>query len=420
MVRRRRLRGRRIADQQANYKINPDPSLPPFASTPDEIQRAVERNSIKRGLFIIKNLVVLDFTSLVRQVDQIARTYDKEIWYEAASELWIDVDALRILDASHPSIPYPYYFCTPDILMEHAELTMYYRNVAMVSQKVMSDMGLGTIVYEAGQVPPLDIATDLAHHFNQIISALVTAGQVTPQRHLEMAYANLGDSFGGSWRNEVGRLAYVEVITPLLIHLYQHGHLHSIIYTLKGSVVRSEESEEEEKPSRELQRLIVDEHTGLETELKRLEEQRVVYREIRLQNGNRLLLNRQITWYDAKGQSYRIGPDLLSSGSDENDILWGGELKGGADPAGSDEHWKTATRAFDRILLACERTGRPKPPLSFIATILVERVAREAAEWIAQGKLTSVYNLTQIADDPAKQQQFLADLTAFLGCTEQY
>ena len=149
--------------------------------------------------------------------------------------------------------------------------------------------------------------------------------------------------------------------------------------------------------------------------MKHLEEQRVVYREVRLRNGNRLLLNRQITWYDVEGNAHRIGPDMLSS-SDETDILWGGELKGGADPAGSDEHWKTATRTFDRILLACERTGRPKPPLSFIATILVERVAREAAEWIAEGKLTSVYNLTQIAEDPAKQQQFLDDLAAFLDC----
>ncbi len=415
MVRRRRPRRKRIAEQRANYQTNPDPPLPPFASTPDEIQRAVERNSIKRGLFIIRNLVALDFTSLVRRVDQIAKAYDKEVWYEAASELWIGVDALRILDASHPPIPYPYYFCTPDILIKHPELTMYYRNVAMVSQKVMNDMGLSTIAYEAGQVPPLDIATDLVRHFNQITSALVTAGQVTPQRHLEMAYANLGDSFGGSWRNEVGRLAYLGVITPLVIHLHRYGHLHSIIYTLKGTVAQSGE---EKKLSRKLQTLVVDEHTDLNAELKHLEEQRVVYREIRLQNGNRLLLNRQITWYDAEGKSYRIGPDLLSS-SDETDILWGGELKGGADPAGSDEHWKTATRAFDRILLACERTGRPKPPLSFIATILVERVAREAAEWIAQGKLTSVYNLTQIADDPAKQQQFLADLTAFLGCTAQ-
>ena len=50
---------------------------------------------------------------------------------------------------------------------------------------------------------------------------------------------------------------------------------------------------------------------------------------------------------------------------------------------------------------------------------LVERVAREAVDWIAQGKLTSVYNLTQIADDPAKQQQFFDDVTAFLGCVTE-
>jgi hypothetical protein len=79
-------------------------------------------------------------------------------------------------------------------------------------------------------------------------------------------------------------------------------------------------------------------------------------------------------------------------------MLWAGEIKGGADPA------------------ACEKTGRPKPALSFIATIIVERVAREARQWIDQGKLTSVYNLTKIAENPGARQAFLEDMTAFLGC----
>lgn len=407
MVRRRRRK--QISEQQASYL--PEPPLPPFVSTFGEIQRAVERNSIKRGLFFIKNLMTLDFASLVRRVEQISQEYDKEEWHEAMADLWIDVEALKTLDAYEPPVPYPYYFCTPDILTRHPEIVMYYRNVAMVSQKVMNDMGLNTITYEAGQTPPPDIALDLSHHFNSIISALVVTSTVTPQRHLEMAYANLGASFDGSWRNEVGRLAYVEVITPLLLHLHRQGYLHSVVYTLKSPILPGSGR----TPPRTSQELTVGEQTALEAELKHLEEQRVVYREVQLQNGNRLLLNRQITWHDAEGNAYRIGPDLLSS-SAETEILWGGELKGGADPAGSDEHWKTATRAFDRILLACERTKRPKPPLSFIATILVERVAREAAEWIAEGKLTSVYNLTQIADDPEKQRQFLDDLAAFLGC----
>jgi hypothetical protein len=152
---------------------------------------ATQREALKRGVFIVKNLADLDFDGLLRRVKQIARQYDKEEWHEAAARLWIDVAALRVLDSARSPVPYPYYFCTPNILREHPELIMYYRNVAMMSQKVMNDMGLSTVGYEAGLVPPPDIAQDLAHHFNQIISALVKTGQVTPQRHLEMAYANL-------------------------------------------------------------------------------------------------------------------------------------------------------------------------------------------------------------------------------------
>jgi hypothetical protein len=375
-------------------------------------QRSAFEESIERGVFIVKKLATLNFDSLLRKVKKVARQYDKGEWYKAAMRLGIDVEALHILDSASPPIPYPFHFCTPDILRMQPELIMYYRNVAMMSQKVMNDMGLSTAGYEAGVAPPSDIAQDLARYFNQVVSALIKTGLVTPQRHLEMAYANLGDSLGGAWRNEVGRLAYVEVLTPLALHLHHRGHLASIVYKLKGPVIR--DSEEEQVDSGETHELAISDSLDLETKLADLEEQRVVYREFRLRNGNRLHLNRQIFWRDPEGQTHRIGPDLFSS-SDEEDMLWGGELKGGADPAGSDEHWKTATRAFDRILLACERTQRPQPPLSFIATILVERVAREAAEWIEQGKLTSVYNLTQIADDPQKQQQFLDDLTTFLG-----
>lgn len=247
MVRRRRKQ-RRIAEERTSYSVNPEPPLPPFASTPDEIQRAVERNSIKRGVFIIKNLTALNFEGLLQKIERIAEHYDKERWYETAAQLWIDVDALHTLDNSNPPVAYPYYFCTPDILREYPELIMYYRNVAMVSQKVMNDMGLSTTSYEVGLAPPVDIAEDLTRHFNEIVSALVKAGQITAQRHLEMAFANLGDSFGGSWRNEVGRLAYVEVITPLVLHLHQQGHLASIVYTLKGQIVQTGKEEQQPDP----------------------------------------------------------------------------------------------------------------------------------------------------------------------------
>ena len=76
--------------------------------------------------------------------------------------------------------------------------------------------------------------------------------------------------------------------------------------------------------------------------------------------------------------------------------LWGSVIQ--------DEDGVPPQEELNRILLACEKTGREQPPLSFMATILVDRVAREVQEWLDQGKLTSVYNLTQIAEDETKER----------------
>lgn len=101
--------------------------------------------------------------------------------------------------------------------------------------------------------------------------------------------------------------------------------------------------------------------------------------------------------------------------ADGQDFVWAAEVKGGADPAGSDEHWKTATQALNRILDASRATGRPQPALSFVATILVNRVAQEAQSWIDAGKLTAVYNLTRMLNDSDEMERFCSDITAFLN-----
>ncbi|MCK4452042.1 MAG: hypothetical protein KAX26_15775, partial [Anaerolineae bacterium] len=200
-------------------------------------------------------------------------------------------------------------------------------------------------------------------------------------------------------------------------HLHSLGILESVTYKLKGAVIQDEDGvPPQEEVSLSVAQLTPEE---LEERITEFEKGRVVYKELELANGNRLLLNCQITWLDENGQELKIGPDLISTDDTEfvqyMPLFWAGELKGAADPAGSDEHWKTATQAFNRILLACEKTGREQPPLSFMATILVNRVAREAQGWLDQGKLTSVYNLTQIAEDETKERRFLNDLTNFLG-----
>lgn len=70
-----------------------------------------------------------------------------------------------------------------------------------------------------------------------------------------------------------------------------------------------------------------------------------------------------------------------------------GELKGGIDPAGADEHWKTANSAMNRI-----RTGfkkkRLKPHTFFIGAAIENSMATEIYKQLQTGSLDNAANLT--------------------------
>lgn len=70
-----------------------------------------------------------------------------------------------------------------------------------------------------------------------------------------------------------------------------------------------------------------------------------------------------------------------------------GELKGGIDPAGADEHWKTATRAFSRIREAFAR-HRLSPCLFFVGAAIESKMATEIWAELEQGRLSNAANLT--------------------------
>ena len=396
-------------DKPNAEQMTDQPELPSFTSTPTEIRMAVEQNAKDRGLLFIQVIVSLRIDTMLARIEERAKVYDCEDFCESADEMGIAIEALKLLNQAEPPIPYPYYFCLPQTLIQHPELIFYYRNLAMLSRKVMRGIGLDTEAYEErGVVPSEEIADVLAAYFNRITSQLVLAGGVTPYRHVVMMTANLGDSLGGTSRNEVGRVAMMRIINPLLRHLFTQERLSSILYTLKGQITG------ENTGAVKRRRLIITSETDIKELLNKFERERVLYHELETSNGSKLLLNRQLTWQSQTKRTYKVGPDLYSNVADI-DMLWAAELKGGADPAGSDEHWKTATQALGRILQAAEKTDRPKPMLSFIATILVERVAREAQSWIEQGKLTSVYNLTQMYNREEEMGRFLNDMTKFLG-----
>jgi type II restriction enzyme len=70
-----------------------------------------------------------------------------------------------------------------------------------------------------------------------------------------------------------------------------------------------------------------------------------------------------------------------------------GELKGGIDPAGADEHWKTARSALQRINQAFMTHGL-KPHTFFIGAAIEKKMAGEIWHQLEEGTLTNAANLT--------------------------
>lgn len=73
------------------------------------------------------------------------------------------------------------------------------------------------------------------------------------------------------------------------------------------------------------------------------------------------------------------------------DYLACGELKGGIDPAGADEHWKTASSALIRIRDACANVD---PKLFFVGAAIETSMAEEIFAQLQDGRLAHAANLT--------------------------
>ena len=70
-----------------------------------------------------------------------------------------------------------------------------------------------------------------------------------------------------------------------------------------------------------------------------------------------------------------------------------GELKGGIDPAGADEHWKTAQTALARIRTAFANQNM-FPNLFFIGAVIADSMAQEIWDQLENGTLKNAANLT--------------------------
>lgn len=85
-----------------------------------------------------------------------------------------------------------------------------------------------------------------------------------------------------------------------------------------------------------------------------------------------------------------------------------GELKGGIDPAGADEHWKTANTALSRIRDVFAEIEL-RPSLFFVGAAVEPSMAGEIWQQLESGQLTNAANLTD-DDQAASLAQWLCNL----------
>ncbi len=97
---------------------------------------------------------------------------------------------------------------------------------------------------------------------------------------------------------------------------------------------------------------------------------------------------------------FRAAPEEMIFGKNRNSCHYKyelylslGELKGGIDPAGADEHWKTANTALERIRNAF-LTKHLRPKTFFVGAAIEKAMAEELYQQLSNGVLDNAANLT--------------------------
>ncbi|WP_118986614.1 AvaI/BsoBI family type II restriction endonuclease [Photorhabdus sp. CRCIA-P01] len=109
--------------------------------------------------------------------------------------------------------------------------------------------------------------------------------------------------------------------------------------------------------------------------------------------------------FDKKPQFIGKSVDIIvvkgtsaATGNLENpeDYLCCGELKGGIDPAGADEHWKTAKTALERIAVSFENQGINMPKFIFLGSAIETAMSTEIFSLLQSGWLSGAANINYI------------------------
>ncbi len=209
---------------------------------------------------------------------------------------------------------------------------------------------------------------------NLIDSFLKPAGKDFVEEAVYRYLLIRGDSLGGSMRNVVGALAQQKLIRTILSCM----NIQNISYEWLNN---NSKTDWQQKPKDDYQ---------IENNLKAISW---------IVNGKSKILsfnmnvptvrnNVDICLFSATPKEYA---DILNH--PEKSLLYG-ELKGGIDPAGADEHWKTGNTALNRICTSFSNINIPVKTI-FIGAAIESKMAQEIFYQLKTGVLTNAANLTK-------------------------
>jgi hypothetical protein len=186
-----------------------------------------------------------------------------------------------------------------------------------------------------------------------------------------------GDSVGGSMRNRIGALGEEKLIRCILSCMNVSGITYKWIENISGKFPCHDKT---------------DDDTDIEKRMKALYWKNPDGKDRLLafdMNISIVKKNVDINLFNASYDDFDKGK--IASKADKAIMM--GELKGGIDPAGADEHWKTANTALDRIRTSFAGTGHPIMT-SFVGAAIEEAMAVEIYHQLTAGTMTNAANLT--------------------------
>lgn len=195
----------------------------------------------------------------------------------------------------------------------------------------------------------------------------------------ELVYRYLltkGDALGGKARNLAGSLGERKFLRSLLSVF----NLAGIKYQWKDNDTNSWL----ENPK---------DDNGIEKRIKALYWKKGKADRLLVMNINVPLVSKNVdlSILNGKVEDLKTGKQSIIHSHDKYIAL--GELKGGIDPAGADEHWKTANSALNRIKTGFAK-DKLKPQTFFIGAAIENSMAIEIFKQLQKGTLNNAANLT--------------------------